>query len=210
MSKRSSGILDKLIVKIIKVFLLLLVTVAVIIGAYFGYLEYEKSQKLKAESQRLKAESQKLKAELSYRSDFEWSWHDEYKRIQIANNNSTGRNILRKVYMNREYVIYAYKNPDYSMSAAVSFDVSCEPSSKIITSQKFGSGKPKILECHTDGDTLAHSASWSVKGNNIIWEDNLDGFSFRVDFSDWDFTKLDQEITLEKAMSKIPAEQTNR
>jgi hypothetical protein len=208
MSKRSLGILDKLIVKIIKVFLLLLVTVAVIIGAYFGYLEYEKSQMLKAESQKLKAESQKLKAELSYQTDLEWSWHDEYKRIQIAH--IVGRNILRKVYMDRGYIIHAYKELDYSLSAVVFFVVSCEPSSEIITSQKFGSGKPKILKCNTDGDTLFHFSTWSVKGNNIIWEDNLDGFSFRVDFSDWDFTKLDQEITLKKAMSKIPAEQTNR
>jgi len=183
--------LGKLIIKIIKVFLLFLVTAALIIGAYLGYQEYEKSQK--------------LKAELSYQSEHEWSWHNEYRRIQIRHIDALGTSMLRKVYKHKDHVIYAYKNDNYSLNATVLFFVPCEPDSEIITSQEFGSGKPKTLVCNSDGEALRFSVTWSDKSNDKLWEEKLDGFSLRVDFSDWDFTKLDQEITLSKARSKINA-----
>ncbi|AXV67163.1 hypothetical protein D0907_17735 (plasmid) [Pseudoalteromonas lipolytica] len=182
------GVLGKLIIKIIKVFLLLLIAAAVIVGTYLGYLEYEKSQK--------------LKAELNYKSEHEWVWHNEYRRIQIRYVDALGRSILRKVYKTEDHVIYAYKNDDYSLSAAVLFFTPCEPESEIITSQKFVSGKPKTLVCNPDGEALSFSVTWSDKSSDKLWEEQLDGFNLSVDFSDWDFTKLDQEITLSKAKSK--------
>ncbi|MCQ8882705.1 hypothetical protein NQS96_13070 [Pseudoalteromonas shioyasakiensis] len=177
-----------LVIKIIKVFLLLLVSGALIFRAYLWYLEYEKSQK--------------LKAELSYNSEHEWLWHDEYSRIQIRYVDAIGRSILRKVYKSDDHVIYAYKNDDYSLSAVVLFYVPCEPESEIITSQEFASGKPKTLVCNPDGEALSFSVTWSDKSSDKVWNEQLDGFSLRVDFSDWDFTKLDQEITLSKAKPK--------
>ncbi len=183
--------MGKLIIKILKISLLLLVAIALIIGAYFGYLDYEKSQK--------------LKAELSYKSKHEWIWHDEYERIQIRHIDAIGKSMLRKVYTHKNHVIYAYKNDDYSLQATVLFFVPCEPQSEIITSQEFSSGEPKKLVCNSDGEALRFGVSWSDKSSDKLWEEKLDGFSLRVDFSDWDFTKLDQEVTLSKAEPKSTA-----
>jgi len=40
---------------------------------------------------------------------------------------------------------------------------------------------------------------WDTDSNDIVWEENFKGFSFREDFSRWDFDLLDREITLSKA-----------
>jgi hypothetical protein len=188
--------MSKLIFKIIKFIVFFAVAIGLSIAAYLGYIEYEKVKK--------------SEAELNFKSENTWAWHDKYDHIQIQHIEWFGGSMLRRVYMDKTYldqdhVIYAYKNSDYSLSAEVDFYVSCEPNSEIKTSEKFSSGKSKILKCSSLGDKLTFSVSWSDKKSDFRWAETLDGFNFSVDFSYWDFDKLDQEITLSKAESKVSA-----
>lgn len=101
--------------------------------------------------------------------------------------------------MREKYVIYAYKKDNHNLAAIAKFITACKPNSKIITSKKYGDGEPVTLECNEDGDALLYGAEWKAKDTDFVWEQNLDGFQFRINFKYWDFTKLDQEITLSKA-----------
>ena len=171
----------------IKIIALLVLPGTLIFGAIVGYNYYEEEKK--------KAE------ELSYVSHGKWEWYNKYQRIQIMN--IDGQSILRKVYINKKYIIHAYKKNDYSLSAFVIFVVDCEPGSEIVTSSSYSDGEPIILECNKSGEGFSLSVAWDSKDADIVWEEDLDGFKFREDFGDWDFTKLDQEITLSKAKQKI-------
>ena len=81
----------------------------------------------------------------------------------------------------------------------VKFITPCEPNTEIETSERFSDGTPKKLQCNEDGDALKHSVNWDGKNTDITWEENLGGFSLRENFTYWDFSKLDQEITLSKS-----------
>ena len=99
-----------------------------------------------------------------------------------------------------EYVVYAYKKDNYSLSAWVKFITECKANTEIVTAKTYSNGEPITLKCNDDGDALAFSVVWEEKTDiDFVWNNNLGGFKFRVDFRDWDFTKLDQEITLSKA-----------
>ncbi len=175
----------QILIKILKIIVILFLIACIIIGAIAGY-DYYKSEKRK-------------KRELTYKTTHSWQWHDEYNRIQIRFNEKTNKSVLRKVSIQENYIVYAIKSDEYKLLAFVEFIVPCEAGTVITTSKKYSSGKPKTLECNEEGDALFFGASWKSKDTNTIWEDNLDGFKFRVDFDRWDFTKLDQEITLSKA-----------
>ena len=136
--------------------------------------------------------------ELSYATEKDWAWHDKYGRIQYRTIEEN-KTVLRKVNLNKNYVIYAYKNEDYSLSAMVKFLASCKPGKEIETSQAFSDGTPKTLKCNEKGDALHYQVKWSGKNTDITWEENLGGFSLWENFTYWDFSKLDQEVTLSKA-----------
>ncbi|PSV28949.1 MULTISPECIES: hypothetical protein [unclassified Photobacterium] len=139
----------------------------------------------------------KDEVELSYATDKDWVWHDLYERIQIRE--VDGKSILRKVNMNKGYVIHVYKNKDYSLSAFALFVTSCNANKEIETSAKFSDGTPKKLKCNEKGDGLLYSVKWNNSDTDFTWEENLGGFSLRENFTYWDFSKLDQEVTLAKA-----------
>ena len=142
---------------------------------------------------------QRKKMELEYNTKYKWKWHDEYNRIQIRFSETNNKSILRKVNINDRYIVYAMKDQDYSLLAFIEFIVPCKPNTSIETSEKFSSGEPIILKCNKEGTSLSYGAKWDGKDTDIVWSGNLDGFDFSVDFGRWDFTKLDQEITLSKA-----------
>ena len=159
---------------------------SVVIGIFLGY-RYNEDLKNDA-------------IELSFASEKMCEWHNEYNRIQIRFNEKTGRSILRKVNVYRRYVVYAYKKDNYSLSAWVKFITECKANTEIVTAKTYSNGEPITLKCNDDGDALAFSVVWEEKTDiDFVWNNNLGGFKFRVDFRDWDFTKLDQEITLSKA-----------
>ena len=136
--------------------------------------------------------------ELGYFTNSEWKRHDEYRRIQISTNNESNKSTLRKVAIDREYIVYARKKDDYTLSAAVLFPTVCIPNSTIETRKKYSDNSVKELECNSDGDALFHSSSWNTENTDLTWSENLDGFSFHIEFNEWDFTQLEKEITLKK------------
>jgi hypothetical protein len=165
-------------------FILTLILLSILTGAgYYFYDEY--------------TQQKKDELELSYASKSEWKWHDKYDRIQITT--LKDKSILRKVNLNKSYVIYAYKNADYSLSAWVKFVTKCEPNKDIVTAEKFSSGASKNLKCNEDGTALNYEVKWSGGNTEFTWEENLGGFSLRENFTYWDFSALDQEVTLSKA-----------
>ena len=166
----------------------LLALTLILIVAWVGYYFYEENEKNKRDKQ-----------ELAYASKKIWEWYDEHDRIQIYTIKEENRSILRKVHMRDAYVVYAFKDQDYGLNTMVKFVTPCKPNSEIETSEKFSDGTPKMLKCNEDGDALNYSVSWSGKDTDITWNENLGGFSVRENFTYWDFSKLDQEITLSKS-----------
>lgn len=174
-----------ILVKILKVIGWIVLTLAVLIGAILGYEHYDN----------LKKDND----ELSYKTKNKWRWHDKYYRIQIRYSDEASRSVLRKVNIDEGYAVYAVKNDDRGIGAMVAFYVDCEPNTEIVTSVKYGDGSFMKLECNEEGDSLIYYVSWDAKEGNFVSEQDLDGFKYKVDFRNWDFTKLDQEITLSNA-----------
>lgn len=173
------------ILKIIKILGAILALIIVAFGAYLAYDSYESSKR--------------KEAELRFASKKPWKWYDEYNRIQIRFIDEAGRSVLRKVNVSENYVIYARKNDDYELETMVIFITKCKPNTTITTSKKYSDGQPITLDCDEDGESLTYSAIWHEKGTDHAWDEDIDGFKFYVNFRDWDFKKLDQEITLSKA-----------
>ena len=165
-------------------FILALIFVSILAGA--GYYFYDQYQ-----------QEQKDEFELSFASKKEWKWHDKYDRIQIMTIDS--KSVLRKVNLNKNYVIYAYKNDDYSLTGMAEFVTQCQKNKEIETSETFSNGTPKKLKCNEDGNALRYQVKWSGPNSDFTWEENLGGFSIRENFTYWDFSALDQEVTLSKA-----------
>ena len=176
--------LFKLILKIVGVLILL---GASIIGTFISYDYYE--------------DKKRDSEELSYANNLTWKWHNKYERIQIHTSPDSGRSSLRKVHLDDEYVVYAFKISDHRLSTIVQFIVDCEPNSEIITSAKFADKKPIVLRCNESGRSLTANVLWG-KDTDFVWEENFDGFKVRENFKYWNFTKLDQEVTLLKAKEK--------
>lgn len=190
----------KRFVKILKIAGLVFLAIIILIGFFGGYVYYTTS----------KEEARIEKAELNYEAGKrKWKWHDKFNRIQIYTLDESGKSYLRKVNLEKQYIIYAYKNDDLSLSAIAQFFTDCQPNTEITTSQKFSDGMPKKLKCNEGGNALSFSCRWNQKDTNIVWEENLDGFKVRENFGYWDFTKLDQEITLSKAKVKTDEKTTN-
>lgn len=156
---------------------------------YNEYLQYQKNQ-----------------AKLTYHADRQWVWHQKRAGIQInilgddfVEIPGLSDHILRKVDLAGKYYVVAYKTSDYTLEADIYFITKCKPSTKIETSKKFSKGESIFLYCNRSGNALSHGASWDREDSEFVWGNDLDGFKFRVDFSEWDFTVLDKEITLSKA-----------
>ncbi|QQD22432.1 hypothetical protein GJQ54_11945 [Oceanospirillaceae bacterium ASx5O] len=137
--------------------------------------------------------------ELTYFTSKKWVWYDKYGRVQVNQDIFTKKSILRKVNLDKNYVIYIFKNQDYSISAMAVFPTKCEPNTEIVTSKAYSDGTLKKLQCMEDGDALVYSVSWSAKDTDFKWTEDLDGFKIDENFRYWNFDKLDQEITLQKA-----------
>lgn len=168
-----------------------LVLLAIIVTAssmgYNEYLQYEKKQ-----------------AELNFDTSKSWEWHQEWDRIQInvldddfVEDKSRSNHNLRKVFISDKYYVSVHKDSDYELIVAVIFITNCKPNSTIVTSAKYNNGKPMKLYCMDDGRQLLHMVK--LVDTDIILQKDLDGFKYRVDFSKWDFSILDKEITLLKA-----------
>lgn len=174
----------KIIKMILKGILTLIILSALAgVGSYF----YDQNEKRKRDHK-----------ELSYATEKKWQWHDKYYRIQVRGMPS-GKSMLRKVNLRKGYVIHAYKNEDYSLSAIVKFVTSCSANTIIETSEKFSDGTSKELGCNEKGDALIYTVKFIGSDTDFTWEESLGGFSYRVNFDRWDFSKLDQEVTLAKA-----------
>lgn len=165
--------------------ILALITLLILAGT--GYYFYDQNEQKKKDEK-----------ELSYATKKKWSWHDKYDRIQI-HELVEGKSILRKVNLRKNYVIYAFKNEDYSLSGMAKFVTPCSSGKEIETSESYSDGKAKILKCSEDGDALLYSVKWNGSDTDFTWEESLGGFSLRENFTYWDFSKLDQEVTLTKA-----------
>jgi hypothetical protein len=174
----------KLLLKIAGLLIIAGISISAMI---FGYDYYEKEKK--------------LDAELNFPSEYSWEWHDEYYRVQIASVN--GRLTLRKVNLD-DYEFRIWKDSNEEYAFMVLFDTPCEPDTKIETSKKFKDGDPMILYCDSLGKKLIFRASITYKEGRPpdYLEDHLDGFSYSENVRWWDFTKLDQALTLSKAVKR--------
>lgn len=178
------NIVKKLLVKIPKAAGILFAFIAVCTASYFGY-EYIQKENRKRE-------------ELSFATTYKWKWHNEYEKVQIRFDDESKKSVLRKVNLKNKYAIYAIKDEKYRLTTIVQFQTACKDGSKIATTKKFASGNVKTLYCQ-DGKYLVFSAYWPEGATDLLWQEELDGFSFRENLSYWDMSKLDQEITLQKA-----------
>lgn len=166
---------------------------AVLLAGLFGWTHYD--------------DWQREQAKLTYGSKHQWKWHNRYYDIQISHSEVMGRSMLRKVDQSNKYIVEAWKNDDYSTNAVVKFITDCEPRSQIDTGKKFTDGQPKVLVCDQKGRYLSLAVSWPGNSTEYRWSENFGGFSFEVDFRDWDFSKLDQEVTLSRA-KRIPSKKS--
>jgi hypothetical protein len=165
--------------------ILALILLSVLAGA--GYYFYDENEQKKKDEQ-----------ELGYATETEWLWHDKYDRIQIREV-LEGKSMLRKVNLRKSYVVYAYKNKDYSLSGMAKFITSCSANKEIETSEEYSDGTSKKLTCDEKGGALVYSVKWDRSDTDFTWVESLGGFSLRENFTYWDFSKLDQEVTLAKA-----------
>ncbi|MCG9685169.1 hypothetical protein L1D31_21845 [Vibrio sp. Isolate23] len=175
----------RLLKKLLKFLVLATAAIAVLVGGWLGYMKYEQAQR--------------EQAELSFLTSDKWVWYDKYERIQSNYNPFFKKTLLRKVNLNKQYVIYASKSKDYILSARATFAVDCTPNTSIVTSKVFSDGEPKVLHCSSDGKSLSYGVQWSSGNTDVVWSENLDGFEIYENFRDWDFSVLDREITLSKA-----------
>ena len=134
-----------------------------------------------------------------YETSHKWEWHQEGYRIQKRYDNNREKTIVRKVYIDEKYMIYAEKDDNYNIISYIYFITECEPNSNIITGEKFSKGEDKVLICGENGDAIFFGAKAKPNENNLVWKEDFKGFSFREDLGVWDFELLDREITLTKA-----------
>ncbi|MGI9308566.1 MAG: hypothetical protein ACR2P6_04840 [Gammaproteobacteria bacterium] len=168
-----------------KTILTVLIPAFLAFGGLFGYWNYQANTL--------------DQAELAFVTDNSWSWHQKDQRIQIAYSDAAEKSILRRVYLDENYAIYATKGDDYSPEVTAQFVSACQPGKQMVTSQTFPDGEPKILVCDEAGEAVYFSRRFPEAGSAFVWDESLDGFSFREEFDAWDFSKLDQEVTLKKA-----------
>ena len=141
--------------------------------------------------------------ELAFHTKHTWKWHNKYRRTQIRYNEEIKQSILRKVNKRGDnYIVEAVKVDD-NLVFVVSFITQCEPNTSIATSLTYPDGNAKMLKCNEDGDALRYHVIVvrNPKSHTPLTE-NLDGFRYRIYFSDWDLALLDRESTLKKAQSR--------
>lgn len=169
----------------LKMIALAVALIAVFIGAYIGKAHYD---------QRRESE-----AKLHFLTKHEWKWANRYQGIQERYNPRLERTQLRKVNMTEQSVVYAYLDDNGRLNTSVVYSVKCKPNSVIITDQYFSDGKPKKLFCNPSGTRLALSIVWLYGTRDLTWNQNMGGFKVHENFSNWDFSRLDREITLKNA-----------
>lgn len=145
----------------------------------------------------------------NYRTNLEWTWWDEYDRIQKHYLESEKRTILRKVNFENQSEIMMHLGDDYRLVVYVKFFTSCTPGTFIKTTKKYSDGTPQKLTCqeHQVND-VSHTylinrfSIESYSGSTIIQGD-LDGFKFDSgSLYDWKLDELKKEITLLRAEPK--------
>lgn len=157
---------------------------------------------------------QEQSEKISYYSKDKGKWvtypYDKnYSRVEIGHLENLNRLVLRE--HKPDSTVYAYVNDDYSYSILVAFKSKCKLNTTITTSKKFSDGKPKILKCDSNGESLIFEmapvktlpkriySTYNV--NNTDSRDDLDGFHYDLDFDSdsWEFQELIREVTLNKA-----------
>jgi hypothetical protein len=181
-----------------------LYTLLVIILLVMAVIIYDKYQSVIREKE---VAAKKVK-ELQFGSvgkNYKWKWHNEELGVQVAYLEGLKRTVLRKVNLDQQYAVYAYKDDDYAFNAIASFQTKCEPKTTITTTEKFPNGEAKVLTCSEDGSDLYIEVAWPPKTDvlSLTWEENLNGFRVNESFSGWDFDLLDREVTLKKAEKPI-------
>jgi hypothetical protein len=125
-----------------------------------------------------------------------WKWHDYVSRIQIRELKEQvgiARMTLRRAYPDKRYAVHAGINQNNLREVAAYFEAECEPASKIVTSQEWPDGEPKVLYCTRDGKSLLFAAQLTSPEACYQWEAGIDDYQVSESFCDWDFTKLRQQ-----------------
>jgi hypothetical protein len=127
-----------------------------------------------------------------------WGWYQQGLGIQARRLPGEVRTTLRQFGPNKQYEVYAYLDTDFSLIVAVFFPTLCELGEAISVGERDKNGRRKAMVCSDDGNYMVHTAYWQRDGRkgefNQLWQGDLDGFEFAVDFSQWDFAPLVQEI----------------
>jgi len=148
---------------------------------------------------------------LNYRTNFEWTWWDEYHRIQKRYDESEKRTILRNVDLENQTEIMMNLSDDYGVQVTVSFFIDCTPGTFIKTTKKWWDGTPKKLTCKKIQInkvpytylTISFSFIYSNKFIPVDIKGNLDGFKYDVgSLTNWKLDELKKEITLLRAQPK--------
>lgn len=123
-----------------------------------------------------------------------WGWHQLEQGIQIKRNPGEAISTLRQKDPAGEYAVYAYLDEDFGLVAAVFFPTLCELDEAISVGERDENGRRKAMVCSDDGSHWVYTGYWprdGAKGEfDHTWAEDLDGFVFSVDFSQWDFSRL--------------------
>lgn len=127
-----------------------------------------------------------------------WGWHQFEQGIQIKRDPGEAISTLRQKHPAGDYIVYAYMDEDYGLVAAVFFPTLCDLDDAISVGERGKDGRRKAMVCSDDGSHWVHTGYWprdGAKGEfSHTWAEDLDGFVFSVDFSEWDFSRLVAEI----------------
>ncbi len=184
---------------------LVLFVISCVVGGGYYFYNYEEQYKVGEEDlvtspdkvNELDEQDVLDEKELAYATKKKWEWYDKFERIQIHTDKKNNKSVLRKVYISESYVIYALKDQDYNLVTMASFVTTCKPKSEIEIPEKFPDGTAKKLVCNENGNALNYTVKW--KNPVIFWEESLGGFSIKEEsLFLWDFSKLDQEVTLSR------------
>ncbi len=143
---------------------------------------------------------------LDYKTDLDWEWHQRLEGVQIWYDEDNERLTFRMVNQRDEWSVYAYLDPGYELTAAIIFHTPCKPEQYIEVPADDSHKFTREISCLQDGSGYLHTGQWQSKTTrgefNFVWEDNLDGHAFQINFANWDFSPLVAEK--DKARERPP------
>lgn len=147
--------------------------------------------------------------ELSWNKGLEtWEHHKKYPPIQISESNygggiyglSTTTRGLRRIYKDESRQVRVWYDDQSQLNAEFMFHEKCKYLSVIETSYRYSNDEPVELTCDlllpddAESSYLFLSLVWTQKPSNFKF--SFSGFEVNEDFTTWDFSALDRDLSV--------------